>query len=106
MFNFFQVSARDDFGTLQWINDLRNLTSHRSMEFHHPENIIWLCQSMCNESILTRFLTFSDPASALAVQQEICYNLTQQESRQLFNDFVNNFDINKFLREVGIFLKT
>lgn len=93
------ISVRDDVGTLQWINDLRNLTSHRSIQFYQPENIIWAYQTLCNESLLTRFLTFSDPAAALAVQHEICYNLTQQETGQLFNDFFNNFSLYKFLRE-------
>lgn len=99
------VSARDDFGTLQWINDLQNFSEYRSMQVHQPENIIWAYQMLCNESLITRFLIFSDPASALAVQQEICYNLTKRESRQLFNDFVNNFNLYKFLREFEKYAK-
>ena len=59
-----------------------------------------LREHLCNESLLTTWLSFSDPAEAANLRQQLCYNLTFDQFEQLYKDFRDDFDVNKTLKEV------
>lgn len=54
---------------------------------------------VCNDSMLTYFLTFNDPAAAIDVQEQLC-NLTIAQWRELWEDFTTDFNATLLRDEV------
>ncbi|GAB1598321.1 ATP-binding cassette sub-family A member 7-like [Argonauta hians] len=93
------LSERNDVGSPKWVNDVQNVFNQRASLFQDPNSFQLFYNSVCNESLLTRALTFQDPKAATQVQKELCQNLTQNQALMLFKDFQDNFSWIKFIEE-------
>ncbi|XP_064607351.1 phospholipid-transporting ATPase ABCA1-like [Liolophura sinensis] len=62
-----------------------------------------LRELVCNDSMLTYFLTFNDPAAAIDVQEQLC-NLTVVQWRELWEDFVTDFNATLLRDEIDAHL--
>ncbi|XP_041357912.1 phospholipid-transporting ATPase ABCA1-like isoform X2 [Gigantopelta aegis] len=90
---------------IEWKNlqqFLENVIPRPGMSLN--DSVSNLREHLCNESLLTTWLNFSDPAEAANLKQQLCYNLTFDQFEQLYLDFRDDLDVNKTLKEFSQYI--